>query len=131
MSFKNNTMFGFFKDSGDYELRLETDTLDFGQRGMKTLAVVEAGMQYTKGVEPAELAVKYKYNYSDEGFDHSRWKVFNREGVMYPMITASEMRVLVRAPDYRNSKASISYLNLRLKLSDKRSIRGRFNVNAG
>lgn len=122
-------MFGFFKDSGDYELRLETDTLDFGQRGMKMLTVVEAGMQYDKGSYPAEVSVRYKYNYMEETFSRSAWKMLNNEGVAYPMITASELKVLLRAPDYRKCRASISYLNLRIKLSDRRSIRGRFNVN--
>lgn len=122
-------MFGFFKDSGDYELRLETDVLDFGQRGMKMLTVVEVGMQYDKGIYQAEVAIKYKYKYSEESFSRSEWKMLNDEGVVYPMITASEFKILLRAPDYRECRASISYLNLRIKLSDRRSIRGRFNVN--
>lgn len=127
--FKNSTMFGFFKDSGDYELRLETDVLDFGQRGMKMLTVVEAGVQYDKGDYPAEVSVKFKYSYKEESFSKSPWKVLNNEGVVYPMITASELKILLRAQDYRECRASISYLNLRIKLSDRRSIRGRFNVN--
>lgn len=128
-NFKNDTLFGFFIDNGDYELRLEMDTLDFGQRGLKTLAVVEAGIQYAKGVYPVELAVKYKYNYMENEFAQSEWVELNREGSSYPAITASEIRVLLRAQDYRNCRASISYMNMRIKLSDRRSIRGKFNVN--
>ncbi len=128
-TFKNTNVFGFWKDSGDYELRLETDTLDFGQRGMKMLTVIEAGMNYTKSANPAEVAVKYKYNYMDNSFSRTAWKILNKEGSVYPQVTASEIRVLVRGADYRDSRASISYITLRLKMSDKRSIRGRFNVN--
>ena len=129
VTFENDTMFGFWIDSGDYELRLETDTLDFGQRGMKTLTVIETGMNYSKSINPIEVSVKYKYNYMENSFSRTAWRLLNREGIMYPQITASELRVLVRGADYRDSKASISYINMRLKLSDKRSIRGRFNVN--
>lgn len=128
-TFKNDTMFGFWKDSGDYELRIEADTLDFGQRGMKTLTTVEAGMNYSKSNNPIEFAVKYKYNYMEDSFSRSAWKMFNKEGVVHPGVTASEMRILVRGADYRDARASLDYLTLRLKLSDKRSIRGRFNVN--
>lgn len=128
-TFKNVTIFGFWKDSGDYELRLEGDTLDFGQRGMKMLTAVEVGANYTKSINPLEVAVKYKYNYMDNSFSKTAWKVLNKEGSAYPQVTASEMRILVRGMDYRESKASISYITMRLKMSDKRSIRGRFNVN--
>lgn len=128
-TFKNINMFGFWIDSGDYELRLKTDTLDFGQRGMKMITVIEAGMNYTKSDFPAEVAIEYKYDYMANSFSRTAWKIFNREGIAYPQITASEVRVLIRSADYRDSKASISYITIRLKMSDKRSIRGRFNVN--
>ena len=128
-SFKNVNMFGFWVDSGDYELRLKTDTLDFAQRGMKMLSTIEAGMNYSKSSNPIELAIEYKYNYMENSFSKTTWKMFNKEGVVYPQVTASEIRIKIRGADYRDAKASINYITLRLKMSDKRSIRGRFNVN--
>ena len=128
-TFKNDTVFGFWKDSGDYELRLEGDTLDFGQRGKKMLTVVEVGADYTKSINPLAVAVKYKNNYMDNAFSKTAWKILNKEGSAYPQITASEMRIMLRGADYRNCRASVSYITMRLKMSDKRSIRGRFNVN--
>jgi len=37
---------GFYKDGGDKEIRLTTDTLDFGQRSLKTLESLEFGANY-------------------------------------------------------------------------------------
>ncbi len=126
---KTENMFGFWKDSQDYELRLETDVLDFGQRGMKTLTAVEVGADYSKSNFPLETRVKFKYNYMENSFSKSAWKMLNREGVVYPLVTAAEMKICLRGPDYRDAKASISYMTMRLRMSDKRSLRGRFNVN--
>jgi len=146
---------GFWGDSGDYEIRFETDILDFNQRGMKTLSVLEFGADFYRDlgeieamfdddfiiiddedaeilgdpdVDILEASVKFKYNYRGGSFDQTGWKRLNREGIVYPIITATEFKILLRGGGYQNAEASVSYLSARLKMSDKRSIRGLYHA---
>ena len=120
---------GFWADSADYELRMETDVLDFNQRGMKTLSCLEFGTNYYKTSEVLETSTKYRYDYKTQSFSQTGWKELNPQGVAYPIITATEFKLLLRGGDYRNAEASLSYLTAKLKMSDKRSLRGRHNVS--
>lgn len=124
-----NEYVGFFLDSGDYEARLETNTMDFSQRGKKTLEAVEVGAEYVKSGEELEVAVKYKNDYAASLFAMSTWKRLNPNGFVHPIVTADEFRICVRAGDYRDATLNISYLKGRIKMVDKRSIRGLYNAN--
>ncbi len=118
------TFTGFFADSADYEARIETGILDFNQRGFKTLQLLELGANYTKGTEKLQTSVKYKSDYQSNTFGQTPWIDVNPHGISTPMITASEFKLLAKGSDYRNAVISIDYLIARLKLSDKRNIRG-------
>ena len=123
------TLYGFWDDDADYELRLETDTLDFGQRGMKSLMSVEVGASHVKTSSLLEIASRYKYSNLSATYTSSPWKRTDFEGVARPIVTSSDHRIRVRASDYRSSTTEISYVKMRLKMSDKRSMRGEMELS--
>lgn len=121
---------GFFLDSEDYEARVETGILDFAQRGMKTIGVIEVGADYYDGNDTAlQASIKYRYDHKDQAFSQTSWKVLNKEGILTMPVTAPEVKLAIKAEDYRNASLNLDYAKVRVKLSDKRSMRGTHNVS--
>jgi hypothetical protein len=121
---------GFYGDDADYELRFETDTFDGGQRGMKTLTEVELGADYVKGTNRLQVATKFKNANNSVTYTQTGWKTLNTNGVAYPLITSPDLRVLVRGADYRDATLNIHSLHGRLKMSDKRFLRGEMELRS-
>jgi len=119
------TLCGFFLDDADYEARIETDVLDFGQRGMKTVSGLEVGgANYDGSSTRIEASIKFRYDHITSGFTQSSWVKLSPEGTAVILVTAPEVKLLARISDYRSTTMTLDYIKARLKMSDKRFIRG-------
>ena len=117
---------GFVRDNGDYEGRLLGDTIDVRLRSMKTLEAVEFGADSGSNMSGG---VDFKYEYSkNKEYRIGSWVRANYEGVIYPGITAPDLRLKFKVEDYRDG-IQLDNIVMRWKLSDKRSIRGLYNAN--
>ena len=129
--YRNSVLAGFFVDSADYEARVTSGVLDFGLRCIKTLAEVEISGDYYDGSDtPLKTSTYYRYDHKDSGFTQTSWINFNDTGFAMPIVSAPEMKISVKADDYRNSTLNLDSLTARLKVSDKRGIRGMYAGNA-
>lgn len=118
-------LWGFFKDTGDYEWRVETDELDFKQRAFKTLQFIEV---HGAG-EDTYAMVKYKNNVADDEFSELQWRNLNPQGIVYYPVSSSEFKISLKGDNYRESDLLLSSLKLRVKQTDKRNIRGLYNAD--
>jgi hypothetical protein len=124
--YRGNKLTGFTSDLGDYEGRMTGDTIDMRLRGMKTVETIEFGVD---GGSDLYGAVDFKYEYTKNSiYRSSSWKPLGHNGVVYPGITASDIRVKFKATDYRDG-IKLDYANVKWKLTDKRSVRGLYNAN--
>jgi hypothetical protein len=113
---------GFYRDTGRTEMLLVTDTLDFGIRGIKTIQSVEVGYDADRDVSCA-VAVDFRYDKSSP-YRRSAWKRVNKEGIVVPMVSGVDLRIVVRAIP---CDVDVDYVNIRWKLPDKRNIRGVYS----
>lgn len=118
LTYYNGTAFGVSSDSEDTEFRLVTDRMDFGLRTNKTVESVEVGCS---GTGPFYAAVDWRLNTSDE-FQRTPWVLLNNEGVASIRAYGTEFRLCLKSPTFED--VSVSYLKVRYKMSDLRSIRG-------
>ena len=116
---------GPFTSSGVTSFRVVTDTIDFGIRGFKTLGVVELGVDTGEVDQDVDVAL---YHRSDKknAFSQTSYISTNPEGWTYPNITAHEFRLCVQADSYAGIK--LDYISSRVKMVDRRSIRGLYAV---
>lgn len=119
----NGVSYGVFDDQGDSEARILTDTTDFGLRGRKTIELVELGVNHTSGDVNAFAQWKSAKTGS---FSAAPNNLVNPHGVANIKVTASEFRVGVTFDNYAG--VELDYINMRIKLSDKRFVRGAYNV---
>ena len=127
------TQCGFFLDSEDYEWRLTSDTIDLAQRGMKTIGFLELGINHynsSSSLRDVYVSADYRYNYqvAQNSFSTLDFTRLNPEGGAFVNITAPEIRLKVKGTDYRNGSLNLDYIKMRSKLSDKRFVRGLYNV---
>jgi len=121
---------GFFKDSEDYEARVETDILDYNQRGMKTISCLEVGGDFYDGSEtPIKVSIKYRYDHKTASFSQTGWVSVNPEGQAVLPVTAPEFKLLVKVDDYRGNTVNLDYIKARIKMSDRRFIRGTYDAS--
>jgi hypothetical protein len=123
----------FFSDNADYQMRWTSDVLDWRVRALKTLETLEFGLNYYKldgesAPYDTYASVMYKYGYKTQSFTQGTWVTLNNEGNVFIHVTANEFKLRFKAPDYRDSDFSMDYVNCRLKLVDKRTIRGPHNA---
>lgn len=122
------TLCGFWDDSGDDEIRITTDTFDLGLRAFKTLVTLEVGNNYYSDGGADELSVSLKfrseYQKDKDSFSQSDWIRLNPTGIAMPMVTANEFRARLKGDTYHSATVNIDSLKARVKLSDKRAIRG-------
>ena len=116
---------GIYDDSiADIEGRIITDTFDMGLRSIKQITAIEVGFE---GNTTLSIGVYTRFNKASS-FIFSGYKVANKEGVVYPIVSGVDFRIVVKGSDY--TKTSISYIVVRYKVSDKRSIRGYYASQA-
>jgi hypothetical protein len=123
-------------NGSDTSFILETDTLDFGVRGDKTVVAVEVGMpgDLAMSVKMAWGSKDFRFDYTfgfilteDDGFIYAPSVLCNPNGIAYPRVTADKHRVRLTADSFTN--VQIDYINIRFNYTDKRALRGRINVN--
>lgn len=94
-----------------------TDIFDMGSRGIKTITAIEIGSM-SPGLE---VAIDYRFR-DGEPFSTSTYKSVYRDGIVFPIVSGVEFRVRVKATS--TADFNISFLYVRWKISDKRSVRG-------
>jgi hypothetical protein len=111
-------LYGTWESDNDTGAYVTTDVLDFGQRAFKTLATLAFGCS-----SASDMWGSVEWRSDVRGsFTQSGWQWVNPTGFVTPMITAHDFKLAFKAEDYTDVK--LAYLKSRLKLSDKRSIRG-------
>ena len=96
-----------------------TDIFDMGIRGLKTLTAVEVGTV----AEDAYVAIDYRYE-QQQAFVTSAYRRLYKNGVATFPVTAVEFRARIR---FKNQDdIDLSYILIRWKMSDKRTVRGTY-----
>lgn len=101
---------------------LITDTYDMRNRAQKTITAVELGGDYPNAIK---VMVQFR-NSTREAFRNSKEVFANQEGVAYVICSGVEFRFKVIFSDYQN--INLDYITVRYKVTDKRAIRGAYNV---
>ena len=125
---------GICGSNDDYDVRVITDVMDYGTRGLKTITTMEAGID-VDATSAVKLAVDYRYDKRLD-FTRSDWNLTNKRGGTGIMKTAVEFRlgVLVEAGFYSVGDAAnksipevnLDYILATVQASDRRMIRGAF-----
>ena len=116
--FDRGMLYGTWESDNDTGAYVTTDVLDFGQRAFKTLATLSFGCS-----SASDMWGSVEWRSDVRGsFTQSGWQWVNPTGFVTPMITAHDFKLAFKAEDYTDVK--LAYFKSRLKLSDKRSIRG-------
>lgn len=99
-----------------------TDILDMDYRGIKTLQEVMIGTDLSN-----DLSVAIDARYDKAGsFVTSPWKICNKEGVVFPIVSGVEFRIRVKSSAFEDFE--IDYISARFKFSDKRFNRSAYKV---
>ena len=118
----NGSLLGVMRNSGTGAVTVTTEPIDFGIRGLKTLAAVEIGIESDEDAT-VNVQILVRYN-KDQSFTTIPSVPANKEGTAYVNVTGLEFKIAVTVSTYDSTLPKITYMNLRWKLSDKRMIRG-------
>jgi hypothetical protein len=121
----NNTLCGFFLDNSDTKIRWVTSGNDFNIQGHKTIESVEVGVSYSEDLHGA-LSLKYEYN---GDFIQLAWTNINPRGIFTQKATSREFKIHFDADYVADKEFHLSSLMAKVKIPDKRNIRGKLNVN--
>lgn len=125
----DGTSYGVTSDGSDDEGRVVTDVIDFGVRGFKTIGLLEAGIYHPAGSTYKGYAtVDWRSNKTDS-FTRRDWVLMNPNGVATVMTAGDEFRLCVKADNYQNMQ--LDYINARVKVTDRRFMRGLTAGNIG
>lgn len=138
-------VYGVVESVGASGFYLESERLDFGLRGLKTIVAIEVGISYSSDYILDELtdelededsdylsasdihgSVSWKSNIAGS-FSNTTNRLINPNGVFYPKVTGDEFKIKLVCPTRTNLQ--IDYMNIRINTTDKRSIRGRIDVS--
>ena len=116
--FDMGVLYGTYVSDDDTSGTVITDVMDFSQRAFKTLATLSANCS-----SASDMWMQVYWRSNNKGsFAQSGWQWINPTGFTTPMITAIDFKLAFKADSYIDCK--LAYLKSRLKLSDKRAIRG-------
>jgi len=117
----DGTAYGVFVVDSPYDTegRLVTDIVDFGIRGMKSVELMEVGVNHTSGVVTG--AVDWRQNKTDS-FTRSDWTAMNPHGAVNVKVTADEFRLALKFVSYLG--VDLDYITSKIKAVDKRYMRG-------
>ncbi len=110
--YKVGVLSGVIEDSGDSESQVVTDTIDFGS--IATIQMVKLSLVASANID---VAIDYRYN-DDDAFVRSTFVRVNNQGIAYPLVSASQMRIVVRSSDYINM--DLDEIEYSVKFSDRR-----------
>jgi len=122
VQFSNSGLLGIYNASSDAEFRIATDILDFGLRAQKTTQTIELGISAS---DDCYVAVDWRTDKS-ASWNTVGWNFVNPQGIATVICAGTEFRLKVKCDDY--SDVNLDYMTIRFKLTDKRSIRGKYNV---
>lgn len=123
LAFTQGGLVGVASGDRGYVL-IETDTLDFGIRALKTAQVTELGVSSI-----GEVSAAYRVRHAT----NAPWHMFpyvraNELGVVYnSRATGLDFRMIINIDSVQD--VDIDYATIRMQTSDLRAIRGRLNVD--
>jgi len=121
-AFDRGTLFGTFESDGDTGALVVSDVMDFSQRAFKTLEIMQANCS-----SASRMWMQVYWRSDVQGtWRQSEWQWINPTGFTTPMMTAVDFKLAFKAEDFSDVK--LAYIKSRLKLSDKRSIRGTYHA---
>ncbi|MFA5379674.1 MAG: hypothetical protein WC455_28205 [Dehalococcoidia bacterium] len=114
-----------FTMQNDAKFAYETDNIDLGLSGIKTIESVTVVGAFAD-TALIEVMVKWR-NSRKQAFNETSWKRVSPEGYCVPMVAGLDLRICVRANTYLD--AEVNNLIVGWKLTDKRFIRGMQNAD--
>jgi len=123
VAFDNGVLYGTHSSDKDPNGTVVTDSLDFGQRALKTLSLMSANCSSRNNMW---MGVHWRSSVMGT-FQKSREQWVNPTGFVTPSVTAVDFKLAFRAENYKDCK--LSNMKVRLKLSDKRGIRGAYSAS--
>ena len=120
--YDRGVLYGTYESDGDLGAYVTTDVLDFGQRTFKTLEAISFQCSSTSNMWGR---VDWRSDVMGS-FQNSAWLWVNPTGFITPMIIAHDFRLVFKAESYNDLK--LANMRCRLKLSDKRLIRGIYRA---
>jgi len=116
--------YGFWQgvDEASIQSIVTWDTIDFGNRGQKTIEQVQLPTDLGS-FENVEFSLFWRNNTYEE-FRQSPWKKVSANGVAWPVVTAVDFRPSLRFTNLQ--KAKVEYITFSYKQTDKRYIRGAY-----
>jgi hypothetical protein len=116
--------YGFWQgvDEASIQSIVTWDTIDFGNRGQKTIEQVQLPTDLG-AFESVEFSLFWRNNTYEE-FRQSPWKKVNTNGVAWPTVTAVDFRPSLRFTNLQ--KAKVEYITFSYKQGDKRYLRGAY-----
>ena len=123
----NGSSYGVFTDDEDYTAVVITDAMDFGLRGMKTIQTIELSGEWGDEDDDTEVViVVVTRNDASGDWIVAPAQLVNPNGVVTPIVTGVEFGILIYFSDY--SDVILDSMTIRVKVPDKRYIRGVYNV---
>lgn len=113
----SKVVYATLDDNLDHEFRVKHHEIDFEMRGQKTIFTLEHGLT----AKACYSDVEWKTD-KVRDFKSSGWKLINSQGISVNKIAGTEFRLALRALSYEDVKHS--YVKIRWKMTDMRSIRG-------
>ena len=121
--FDRGVLYGTWESDNDTGAYVTTDVLDFSQRAFKTLEILSFQCS-----SAGDMWGRVEWRSDVRGsFSQSLWLWVNPTGFITPMITAHDFRLAFKAESYEDLK--LANMKCRLKLSDKRMIRGVYSAS--
>lgn len=122
--------FGYFYELfNEYKCMAKTDIIDMDIRGQKTLETIHLGVS-VPAQATCEVMVEWR-NAANGVFRKTPWKRVSPEGIVSPIVTGVDFRIIVKCSDWDGFE--LSDWTLFWKLVNKQGIRGAYasNTNAG
>lgn len=116
-------LWGFFHSHGEPKAIVETSTLSFNSRGIKTLMNVEADIESPN--EKVYGQASWKSSYMKD-FRYGNKILLDQRGSFFPIVAGTEFKVKIEASNYHNFKLSKIWLHF--KNTDKTFSRGVINA---
>ena len=126
----NRSSYGVSSDVEDDTAYIVTDPMDFGLRGMKTIQTIELSGEWGDADDSIEAAIGiYTRNDASGSWTFGPYGMVNPNGVFSMPATGVEFIIVILFSDYgNNTEVTLDSMTIRVKLSDKRYVRGIYNV---
>lgn len=123
IAYINGEVGAIVKDTGNKEVYILYDIIDFNFRPLKSISTIEVGMDMKEGVK-AEVSVFWKSK-KQKNFAQTQWVPLNDQGIASLVISGTDFKIALRVSDYDGT--SVDYMIVRWKMSDLRNFRGVYS----